>query len=200
VFNFQQMMGAAAVATGVFLNVQIANAGPIFDFNWSGDTLEAIGTIELSDEIDIGESFDDSHVVAIEIEFFDDGISQGLISFNPDVGFPEASPKENVVLEGMRTALGLSFTDFYIFDHNKSGERPFATNIIFGCVDVACMNGEVLLDLGESSGGFTVVDFESPENGLDSFIATNVPEPTTASVFVLGMGIIAYSRLRARRA
>ena len=69
----QQLSRVAVVAVTVFF-AQSARAR-MYDFSWSGNSFSATGTMELSNAIGVGESFDATDVLALEVELFDGAVS-----------------------------------------------------------------------------------------------------------------------------
>ena len=75
----QQLSRVAVVAVTVFF-AQSASA-TMYDFSWSGNSFSATGTMELSNAIGVGESFDATDVLALEVELFDGAVSVAMVDF-----------------------------------------------------------------------------------------------------------------------
>lgn len=170
--RMQQLSRAAVVAVTVFF-AQSASA-TMYNFSWSGNSFSATGTMELSNVIGVGESFDAADVLALEVELFDAAVSVAMVDF--------PSP----TLEGTRNASSLSITDLLL-------DVAAAGSTLFGCEAPGCLFGRVLFQTPSTPSG--QVEFGSTMAAQESFVFT-VPEPATQLLQALALVSIAGMRSR----
>ena len=172
--RIQKAAQAAVVAVAVFF-AQSASAGILYDFSWGFDSLSATGTMELNSSVGIGESFDISDVLAIDLELFDGGVSVQTIASPPD----EFDPPFDTI-KGTRNASNLSMIDFVL-----------SFGPLFGCTAGDCLSGEVFFP------GVPPVDFGSITAARESFVLTELPEPGTE--LLLPVAVLSLAAVRRRR-
>ncbi len=174
-----QRLSRALVVAVMVLFAQSASA-TLYDFSWSGNSFSATGTMELSNLIGVGESFDAADVLALEVELFDGAVSVAMVDFPFSAG---------ETLEGTRNASSLSIIDLF-FGISAAGSNNF------GCEAVGCLFGTVLFRTPSTPSG--QVEFGSTAAARESFVFTQVPEPGTQLLQALALVTIA--GMRSRRA
>jgi len=156
----------------VFLVSQSASAVTVWDFSWMGDGYSAEGTLLLSDDVGIGESFNISDVISFEFEMFDGAVLVAM-GETPFPGFG--------LIQGTRNEFSLNINDF-VFSGN---------GIFYGCDVGDCFS--VTVRFGPTSQISVIVDFTTQAAARASFVFV-VPEPSPSLSFALALACIACLR------
>ena len=173
-----QRLSQAVVVAVMVLFAQSASA-TLYDFMWSGNSFSATGTLELSNAVGIGASFDKSDVLSFQVELFDGAVSVAMDSFPPFDDFD--------ALKGTRNPSSLSINDLIVSE----------PGIFFGCDAGDCLSGRVAFGTPSTSGA--KVDFGSIAAARASFVFTEVPEPGAESLLAAALVTIAGLRFSTSR-
>lgn len=160
-----------------------STAATLYDFDWSGNSYSATGTMVLDGSIGVGEPFTTTDVLAFELELFDGAVSVASLQFPPfDLPFH--------TIVGTRNASDLSIDDLVVSDFG----------ILFGCTAGDCLSGAVFFSTPSTPG--VEVDFGSIEAARASFVFTEAPEPeamASAGVVLAALAGLRWSRESRRR-
>lgn len=137
--------------------LQTAHAGTHYDFAWSAETFSATGTLELSSSVGVGDPFDPSDVLALDVELFDAATFVGKIDFLDFSAGGDA-------LAGTRDPSSLVIEDLFLD----------SASVGFGCASIGCASGVVVFETTQTPAGS--VDFGSAGTARASFVFTEVPE------------------------